>query len=74
MIRFDESYTKKLEEFIVASNGHVELIDDPNLVDDPYFYERKESLTSTMESLDNGSMKKVDFNSSIDTLIANYSL
>ena len=72
MIRFDEEYTKKLEEFIAASNGHIELIDDPNLIDDPYFYERKASLTNTIKSIDNGSMKTMDFNSSIDTLIAKY--
>ena len=39
---------------------------------DPFFHERRISLTNTMQSLENGSMKTVDFNTSIDELIAVY--
>ena len=73
MIRFDDEYTQKLEAFIASTNGHVELVSDENLLEDPYYYERKKSLTNTMDALSSGTMKKVDFNHSIDILISKYS-
>ena len=73
MIRFDDEYAQKLEAFIASTNGHIELVSDENLLNDPYYYERKKSLTDTMDALTSGTMKKVDFNHSIDNLIAKYS-
>ena len=69
------------DEVITISNTSANSIDewiseydnDFNLIDDPYFYERKASLIKTRASIKNGSMKTEDFNTSIDKLIANYS-
>jgi len=69
MIRFDDEYASKIEDLIDSSNGHIEVINDPNLELDPYFYERKASLDKTIESVDNGTMEMSDFNESIDKLI-----
>jgi hypothetical protein len=70
MIRYDESYSGLIDELVAKSNGHIEIVDDPNLKLDPYFYERKASLDKTIKAIDDGSMKMYDFNESIDNLIA----
>ena len=44
MIRYNESYKSKIDELVASSNGNIELIDDPNLKEDPFFYERKNIL------------------------------
>ena len=38
----------------------IEVQKDPNLEYDPYFYERKEQLDKTIESVDDGTMKMYD--------------
>ena len=57
MVRFDDNYATKFNEFIESTNGNVEIVKDPNLEYDPYFYERKASLDKTIEAVDNGTMK-----------------
>ncbi|RLA84344.1 MAG: hypothetical protein DRG78_01640 [Epsilonproteobacteria bacterium] len=57
MVRFDDNYTNKFDEFIASTNGNVEIVKDPNLEYDPFFYERKASLDRTIEAVDNGTMK-----------------
>lgn len=44
MIRYDDEYQSKIDELILQSKGHIELIDDPKLKMDPYFYERQKQL------------------------------
>ena len=70
MIRYDDEYASQIEALVNSSGGHIEIVDDPNLALDPYFYERKASLDRTIEAVDNGTMKMHDFNESIDSLIA----
>lgn len=70
MIRYDESYSGLIDELVAKSDGHIEIVDDPNLKLDPYFYERKASLDKTIKAIDDGTMKMYDFNESIDNLIA----
>ncbi len=60
MIRYDEQYSSQVEEFIDRSDGKIELIKDPNLKIDPYFYERKEQLQEILKAVDNGTMKMYD--------------
>jgi len=57
MVRFDDEYVSKFDEFVASSNGDIEVVDDPNLKLDPYFYERKASLDKTIEAVDNGTIK-----------------
>jgi hypothetical protein len=57
MIRFDEAYASKIEELVNSSNGHIEIIDDPNLAMDPYYYERCAHIAQTIEDIDSGKMK-----------------
>ena len=57
MVRFDDDCTDKFDEFIVSTNGEIEIVKDQNLEYDPYFYERKASLDKTIEAVDNGTMK-----------------
>ncbi len=38
-------------------------------LDDPYFFERKESISNTLKAVESGSMNTKDFNTSIDNLI-----
>ena len=59
MVRFDDEYVSKFDEFVASSNGDIEVVDDPNLKLDPYFYERKASLDKTIEAVDNGTMKMI---------------
>ena len=73
MVIIDDDYADKFDEFIALSNGQIEILNDKNLEVDPFFYERKASLDKTIASVDNGSMKMQDFNSSIDKLIKNLS-
>ena len=57
MIRYDESYASKIEELVEQSDGNIEIVKDPNLEYDPYFYERKAHLDKVIEAVDNGTMK-----------------
>ena len=59
MIRYDESYSGLIDELVAKSNGHIEIVDDPNLKLDPYFYERKASLEKTIKAIDDGTMKMI---------------
>ncbi len=71
MIRVDESYEDKLTSFIRENSEHMEIIDDTNLEYDAYFYARKEQLSNTILSIDNGSMKmhsEDEFNSKMKSL------
>jgi hypothetical protein len=69
MVRFDDEYANRFNEFIASTKGDITIVKDPNLEYDPYFYERKASLDKTIEAVDNGTMKMSDFNKSIDNLI-----
>lgn len=57
MIRYDDEYAPLLDELVAKSNGHIEVVNDPNLEYDPYFYERKDSLNKTIKAVDDGTMK-----------------
>ena len=57
MVRFDDNYTSKFDDFIDSTNGDVEIVNDSNLEYDPFFYERKASLDKTLKAIDNGTMK-----------------
>jgi len=57
MIRYDESYASKIDELVEQSDGNIEIVKDPNLEYDPYFYERKAHLDKVIEAVDNGTMK-----------------
>ncbi|MEA2017522.1 MAG: hypothetical protein U9N59_03655 [Campylobacterota bacterium] len=70
MIRFDDEYASKIEELVASSNGHIEVINDPMLQMDPYFYERKKQIAQTIEDIDSGKMKMYDFDESMDELIS----
>ena len=65
MIRVDESHEDKLTSFIRENSEHMEIIDDA------YFYERKEQLNNTILAIDNGTMKmhtEDEFNSKMKNL------
>ena len=79
MIHIDDDYLEKFEELVAATEGHIEIVKDPNLELDPYFYERKASLDRTMRAVEDGSMKVYsadEFEAEMDTfekeLIAKY--
>ena len=57
MVRFDDEYITEFDKIVRSSGGHIEVVDDPNLKYDPYFYERKASLDKTIQAVDDGSMK-----------------
>ena len=57
MVRFDDNYASKFDDFIDSTNGDVQIVNDPNLEYDPFFYERKASLDKTIEAIDNCTMK-----------------
>ena len=57
MLRFDDEYEAKLNQFISENKGHIEIVEDENLKLDPFFYERKESLEKTLKDVEDGSMK-----------------
>ncbi len=59
MIRYDECYSALIDEMVAKSGGHIEIVDDPNLKLDPYFYERKASLDRTIKAVDDGTMKMI---------------
>ena len=56
MIRFDDEYEDKLNQFIEQNKGHIEIVEDENLKLDPFFYERKVSLEKTLKAVEDGSM------------------
>ncbi len=47
----------------------IEIQGDPNLKDDPYFYERREELHKLRDDVRSGNMQMYDFNQSMDELI-----
>jgi len=57
MIRYDDEYVTQIEEFINSSNGHIKIVEDPNLALDPYFYERREYLHKLREDIKIGKVK-----------------
>jgi len=57
MIRFDDEYEDKLNQFIEQNKGHIQIVEDENLKLDPFFYERKASLEKTLKSVEDGTMK-----------------
>ena len=57
MLRFDDEYEVKLNQFIEDNKGHIEIVEDENLKLDPFFYERKASLEKTLKAVEDGSMK-----------------
>jgi len=61
MIRFDDEYASKIEELVASSDGHIQVINDPMLQMDPYFYERKKHIAQTIEDIDSGKMKMYDW-------------
>lgn len=69
MIRYDDEYVTQIEELVKASNGHIEIVEDPNLALDPYFYERREELHKLREDIKSGKEKMYDFEESMDELI-----
>lgn len=60
MIRYDAKYEQQIQELITKSNGAIELIDDPNLLNDSYYYEHKASLYATLQGIDNGQQKMLE--------------
>ena len=61
MIRYDEKYASQIDELVSNSNGHIEIINDPNLEYDPYFYERKKELKQIRDNIKNGNSKLMSF-------------
>ncbi len=47
----------------------IEIQSDPNLKEDPYFYERREELHKLRDDVRSGKMQMYDFNQSMDELI-----
>ena len=70
MVRVNDGYITAFDEMVATFEDNIEIVDDPNLKLDPYFYERKSSLDKTIKAIDDGTMKMYDFNESIDNLIA----
>ncbi len=70
IVRINDGYITAFDEMVATFKENIEIVDDPNLKLDPYFYERKASLDKTIKAIDDGSMKMYDFNESIDNLIA----
>ena len=63
------AYELPLEERKELTKILTQNIEDPMLQMDPYFYERKEHITKTIEDLESGKMKTYDFEESMDELI-----
>jgi len=59
MVRIEDEYTAQFDEMVASLKDHIEVVNDPNLEYDPYFYERKASLDKTIEAIDNGTMKMI---------------
>ena len=57
MIRYDERYEDQINELVAKSNGEIEIIKDPNLEYDPYFYERKAHLDKVIEDIESGDIE-----------------
>ncbi len=73
MIRYDESYSGLIDELVAKGGGNIEIVDDPNLKLDPYFYERKASLDKTIKAIDDGTMKMIteeEYNREMDLFMA----
>lgn len=47
----------------------IEIQSDPNLKEDPYFYERREDLHKLRDDVRSKNMQMYDFNESMDELI-----
>ena len=57
MIRLDDTYADKLEDFVADNSAFMQIVSDVNVEYDAYFYERKAHLQKTIDSIDNGEMK-----------------
>jgi len=56
MIRINDGYITAFDEMVATFEDNIEIVDDPNLKLDPYFYERKASLDKTIKAIDDGSI------------------
>jgi hypothetical protein len=70
MIRIDDKYAYKLEDFVAQNSDCMQIVSDENLNYDSYYYERKKHLEETIESIDNGSMKILSELESIEKMNA----
>ena len=73
MVRINDSYIAKFDEMVASFKENIEIVDDPNLKLDPYFYERKASLDKTIKAIDDGSMKMIteeEYNKEMDLFMA----
>jgi len=59
MVRINDDYIAQFDEMVATFEDNIEIVDDPNLKLDPYFYERKASLDKTIKTIDNGTMKMI---------------
>ncbi len=59
MVRINDSYIAAFDEIVATFKENIEIVDDPNLKLDPYFYERKASLDKTIKAIDDGTMKMI---------------
>jgi len=59
MVRINDNYIAKFDEMVATFEDNIEIVDDPNLKLDPYFYERKASLDKTIKAIDDGTMKMI---------------
>ena len=56
MIRINDGYITAFDEMVATFEDNIEIVDDPNLKLDPYFYERKASLDKTIKAIDDGNI------------------
>ena len=56
MVRINDGYITAFDEMVATFKENIEIVDDPNLKLDPYFYERKASLDKTIKAIDDGSI------------------
>ena len=60
LIRIDDEYTQKFNEFVDASNGHIEIIDDPKLTEDKFYYQRRKKLHQLHDDIQSGKVAMID--------------
>jgi len=60
LIRIDDEYAQKFNEFVDASNGHIEIIDDPKLTEDQFYYQRQEKLHQLHDDIQSGKLEIID--------------
>lgn len=69
MVRIDDEYTAQFDEMVASLKDHIEVVNDPRLKIDPYFYERREELHKLRDDIKSGKEKMYDFEESMDELI-----